>query len=200
MSILATEIIKRKRLKRHFKAGHSDCVSTRKLSELICRNKHFKNNNRCLSNSACVISGFLDGRDLTPGRSRDFFLIVTAFRPDLRLTQPPIKWVSGAVSPGVKRPSQEGDNSPASSAETLYTSPSPPTSRIWVFMAWYSVKHKDNFARRKFGVACCSRYGSNNAWWTMNSIPLRKEELQVYQRIYVTNWMINLKLRVLRWK
>jgi hypothetical protein len=35
----------------------------------------------------------------------------------LLLTQPPIQWVPGALSPGVKRPGREVDHSPPASAE-----------------------------------------------------------------------------------
>jgi hypothetical protein len=42
---------------------------------------------------------------------------------------------TGGFSLGVKRPGHEADHSPPSSAELQY-----------VFMAWYSVKHRDNFA------------------------------------------------------
>jgi len=35
----------------------------------------------------------------------------------LRPTQPPIQWVSGALSLGVKRPGRETDHSPQSIAE-----------------------------------------------------------------------------------
>jgi hypothetical protein len=38
-------------------------------------------------------------------------------RPTLGPTKPPIKWVPGAVSPGVKRPGREVDHSLPSSAE-----------------------------------------------------------------------------------
>jgi hypothetical protein len=41
--------------------------------------------------------------------TRDFFLI-TASRPPMRLTHPPIQWVSGDVSPGVKRQKRQADN------------------------------------------------------------------------------------------
>jgi hypothetical protein len=39
--------------------------------------------------------------------------------PQLKVgpTQPPIQWVTRAISPGVKRPGREADHSPASSAE-----------------------------------------------------------------------------------
>jgi hypothetical protein len=49
-------------------------------------------------------------------------------RPDrlLRSTQPPIQWVPGALSPGVKRPGRGVDHSPPTSAEVkkmwIYTS------------------------------------------------------------------------------
>jgi hypothetical protein len=56
-------------------------------------------------------------------------------RPDrLRCTQPPIQWVPGAFSPGVKRPGREVDHSPPTSAEVkkmwFYTSTPP-----YAFMA-----------------------------------------------------------------
>jgi hypothetical protein len=45
------------------------------------------------------------------------FLFTTVFRPTLGFTQPPIQWVSGVLSLGVKRPWPEADHSPISSAE-----------------------------------------------------------------------------------
>jgi hypothetical protein len=49
-------------------------------------------------------------------------------------TQPPIKWVPGAVSPAVKRPGREADHSSPTSAEVkkmwIYTSTPP-----YAFMA-----------------------------------------------------------------
>jgi len=44
-------------------------------------------------------------------------LFTTASRTDLGSTQPPIQWVPGALSLGVKWPGCEGDHSSASSAE-----------------------------------------------------------------------------------
>jgi hypothetical protein len=50
------------------------------------------------------------------------------YRPDRfwGSTQPPIKWVQGAISPGVKQQGREGGNSPPTSAEVkkmwIYTS------------------------------------------------------------------------------
>jgi hypothetical protein len=45
------------------------------------------------------------------------FLFDTASRPALGLTQPPIQWVAGVLSLGVKRPGPDADHSPPSSAE-----------------------------------------------------------------------------------
>jgi hypothetical protein len=48
---------------------------------------------------------------------------------------PPIQWVPGDLSPGLKRPGREADHSPPTSAEVkktwIYTLTSP-----YVFMAW----------------------------------------------------------------
>jgi hypothetical protein len=60
-------------------------------------------------------------------------------------TQPPIQWVPGAISLGVKRPGREADHSPPSSAEVkewveLYlNSPNTPSWR------GAQLKHRDNF-------------------------------------------------------
>jgi hypothetical protein len=40
------------------------------------------------------------------------FLSSSSSRPAVRPTQPPIQWVPGALSLGVKRPGREGDRSP----------------------------------------------------------------------------------------
>jgi hypothetical protein len=45
------------------------------------------------------------------------FLFITASRPALGPTQPPIQWIPGAPSLGVKRPGREADHSHPSSAE-----------------------------------------------------------------------------------
>jgi hypothetical protein len=58
----------------------------------------------------------------------------TSSRPALGSTQPPIPWILGVLSPGVKRPGREADHSPPASTEVkktwIYTS-TPPQ----VFMA-----------------------------------------------------------------
>jgi hypothetical protein len=50
-------------------------------------------------------------------RGLGIFLFTTASTTALELTQPPIQWVPGALSLGVKRPGREADHSPPSSAE-----------------------------------------------------------------------------------
>jgi hypothetical protein len=59
-------------------------------------------------------------------------------------TQPPIQWVPGDLSLGLKRPEREDDHpSPSGTAiknEWSYTS-----TPEYVSMAWCLVKHRDNF-------------------------------------------------------
>jgi hypothetical protein len=82
-----------------------------------------------------IASGYgLDDRGVgvrVPVESRIFF---TSSRPALGSTQPPIQWVPGALSPGVKRQWREGDHSLPTSSEVkkmwIYT-PTPP----YAFMA-----------------------------------------------------------------
>jgi hypothetical protein len=70
---------------------------------------------------------------------QEISLISTASRPALGPTQPLIEWVLGALSPG-----READHSPPALAGVkntwIYTSIPP-----YIFMAWYLVKHSDNF-------------------------------------------------------
>jgi hypothetical protein len=78
-------------------------------------------------------------------RGPEIFLFTTASRSALGPTQPPIQWVPGALSLGVKRPEREANHSPPSSAEVkgcveLYLhSPKMPSWRD------AHVKHRDNF-------------------------------------------------------
>jgi hypothetical protein len=50
-------------------------------------------------------------------RELGIFLFTTASRTALEPTQPPIQWVPGALSLGVKRPGREADHSSPSNAE-----------------------------------------------------------------------------------
>jgi hypothetical protein len=70
--------------------------------------------------SACFIywlrPGWSESGGSIPG-GVGIFLFVTGSRPALGPTQPPIRWVPGALSPEVKRPGREADHSPPSSVE-----------------------------------------------------------------------------------
>jgi hypothetical protein len=72
-------------------------------------------------------------RGSSPGTVKNF-LFSTWSRPALGSTQPPIQWVPGVLSLGVKRPGRESDHSPPANAEVkkmwIYTS-NPP----YAFMA-----------------------------------------------------------------
>jgi hypothetical protein len=74
------------------------------------------------------------GRGSSPGRVKNFFFSTSA-RLALGPTQPPIQWVLGSLSPGVKRQGREADHSPPASAEVkkmwIYTFTLP-----YAFMAW----------------------------------------------------------------
>jgi hypothetical protein len=74
------------------------------------------------------------------------FLFTIASKPALGPTQPPIQWVPGDLSQGVKRLGREADHTSPSIAEVKnawsYTS-----TPLYTSMAWCSVKrkHRDKF-------------------------------------------------------
>jgi hypothetical protein len=55
------------------------------------------------SSDSTVSDYGLDGRGSIPDRGRGCFPLTSASRPALGPTQPPIEWVLGDISPGVKR-------------------------------------------------------------------------------------------------
>jgi hypothetical protein len=62
----------------------------------------------------------LDDRAIGVGSpaGQRIFPLTCVFRPALGPTQPPVQWVPGVLSPGVKaRPGRDTDHSPPSSAE-----------------------------------------------------------------------------------
>jgi hypothetical protein len=63
------------------------------------------------------------GRSSSRGRFKNYFFS-TSSRPALGSAQPPIQWISGALSPVVKRPGRESDHSIPASAEV---------KKIWIY-------------------------------------------------------------------
>jgi hypothetical protein len=57
---------------------------------------------------------------------QEIFPYFTASKPALGPIQPPIQWVLGVVSSGIKRPAHEADCSPPSSAEVKNVGAAPP--------------------------------------------------------------------------
>jgi hypothetical protein len=54
--------------------------------------------------SPSILSDYrLDDRGWIPGRGKGFLLSAFVSRPTLGLTQPPVKWVPGVLSAGLKR-------------------------------------------------------------------------------------------------
>jgi hypothetical protein len=72
-------------------------------------------------------------------RGLGIFPSTTVSRTALGPTQPPIQWVPGALSLGVKRPGREADHSPSFSAE-VKTEWSYTSTPQYAFMVWCSVK------------------------------------------------------------
>jgi hypothetical protein len=67
--------------------------------------------------SSTVLGYGMDDRGFECRLGLGIFLFTTASRPALVPTQPPIQWVAGVLSLGVKRPGREANHSPPSSAE-----------------------------------------------------------------------------------
>jgi hypothetical protein len=78
----------------------------------------------------------LKGRGSVVDKSK-FYLSSKASGPALGTAQPLIQWVSGALSPGVKRPRRETDHSSSSSVEIRNGGD--------VFKEWSLIKRRDNF-------------------------------------------------------
>jgi hypothetical protein len=87
---------------------------------LSCTDLWDSNNTYCLYSVVSIATSYgLDNRgvgSLSPGRAKNF-LFAGSSRPALRPTQPPIQWVPGALSQGVKRPGREADQSRPISAK-----------------------------------------------------------------------------------
>jgi hypothetical protein len=60
----------------------------------------------------------MDGRGSIPGRGK-ILPFINSVQTSCGSTQRPNQWVSGALSPGIKRQESEADRSPSSSAEIV---------------------------------------------------------------------------------
>jgi hypothetical protein len=82
--------------------------------------------------SGIAISYGLDDRGFKSRQGLGIFLFTTASRLALGPTQPPIQWVSRALSLRVNRPGREADHSPPSSAQvkTSWSYTSTPSVRL----------------------------------------------------------------------
>jgi hypothetical protein len=73
-----------------------------------------------------------------------FLHFAKASKPVLGAIQPPIQWVPGTFTLGVKRLGHEADKSSPSSSEVnnawSYTS-----TPQYIFITWRLVRHRDNF-------------------------------------------------------
>jgi hypothetical protein len=74
-----------------------------------------------------------------PDTGWHFLLYTTASKPALGPTQPPIQWVPGALSLGVKRQGREADHSPPSNVEVNMRGAILPLPQ-YAIMVWCSVK------------------------------------------------------------
>jgi hypothetical protein len=61
----------------------------------------------------------------SPGMVKNF-LSSTSSTPALGPTQPPIQWLPGTLSPGVKQPKREADRSPPTSTEV---------KKMWIYIS-----------------------------------------------------------------
>jgi hypothetical protein len=85
---------------------------------------------RSQDSSVGIAMGYgLDSRGSIPGRCKIFFFS-TVSTLALGPTQPPIQWVPGVLSLGVKRLGREADHSPPSSAEVKNCGAVPPLPHI----------------------------------------------------------------------
>jgi hypothetical protein len=70
-----------------------------------------------------------------------------------RFCQLAVKWLSGFLEPGVKRPGLEADHSPSSCAQ-VKNAWSCKSTVPYVFMAWYLIRPRDNVTSYLMALAC----------------------------------------------
>jgi hypothetical protein len=130
-------------------------VHIKRIFEVCDKQKHQYTEDTCVlitysllllrsleSSVGIALSYRLDDRGFDSRQGLGTFLSTTVSRPALGPTQPPIQWLSEALSLGLKRPGSENDHSPPSSAEVKnawsYTS-----NPAYAFVARCLVKQRD---------------------------------------------------------
>jgi hypothetical protein len=73
------------------------------------------------------------------------FLFITASRPAVGPTQPPMRWVPRALFLGIKRPGREADHSPSSDSEVKMCGAIPPLPIMSSWRRALLSKHRDKF-------------------------------------------------------
>jgi hypothetical protein len=108
----------------------------------------------------------LDDRGFESRQGLRIFLFTAVSRPALGPTQPPIQWVSRALSKGVKRPVHEADHSPPSSAKVknAWSYISTPPIRL----CGAQLRHRDNFT--------IYLYERRNMFLTLSVVKLYEKE------------------------
>jgi hypothetical protein len=105
-------------------------------------------------------------------RRRLGIFLFTASRKALGPTQPPIQWVPGALSLGIKWPGREADHSPPSSAvvkawvELYLHSPNTPS---W---PGSQLKHRDNFTFTSYLRTANTNLMLRSLWHYITSCPI----------------------------
>jgi hypothetical protein len=77
-------------------------------------------------------------------QGKDLFLYTTKFRPALGPTQPPIQYLPGVVSAGIKVPEDKANHSPPSSIEVKNCKAIPPLPHTPSCCGAQLIKHRDN--------------------------------------------------------
>jgi hypothetical protein len=90
-------------------------------TELVLTPTVYYFGSRVAQSVQCLTTGWTTGQsEFDPRQEQGIFPLSSVSRPALRPTQPPVKWVPGVLSPGVKaRLERDADHSPPSSAEVV---------------------------------------------------------------------------------
>jgi len=117
--------------KTSFCVAHTECPETMSvLQDLIPK---------VIAGHSPVVQRWATDRWFGSQQGLGIFPFTTASRQALGSTQPPIQWVPGSLSVGVKRPGRESDQSPPSSARSRMRGAIPPLTQ-YASKMWCSVK------------------------------------------------------------